>query len=72
MTGITKRLSRWAPDTARRVKQLVAEIIELADHDALDLFHLRKVELELCSRWTSGRRWIAALRNQNRSLLLFA
>ena len=40
------RLNRWAPETAKRVRQLVAEIIELADHDALDLVRSRKVEQE--------------------------
>jgi hypothetical protein len=51
MTAIAKkldaRLNRWAPETAKRVKQLVAEIIELADHDALDLVRSRKVEQEV-------------------------
>lgn len=48
MTAIAKkldsRLNRWAPETAKRVKKLVAELIELADHDALDLVRSRKVE----------------------------
>lgn len=51
MTAIAKkldaRLNRWAPETAREVKQLVAEIIDLADHDALDLARSRKVEQEV-------------------------
>ena len=51
MTAIAKkldaRLNRWAPETAKKVKQLVAEIIELADHDALDLVRSRKVEQEV-------------------------
>jgi hypothetical protein len=51
MTAIAKklhaRLNRWAPETAKRVKQLVAEIIELADHDALDLVRSSKVEQEV-------------------------
>jgi hypothetical protein len=41
------RLNRWAPETAKRVKQLVAEIIELAGHHALDLVRSRKVEQEV-------------------------
>jgi hypothetical protein len=40
MTAIAKkldsRLSRWAPETAKEVERLVAEIIELADNDAFD------------------------------------
>ena len=51
VTAIAKkldaRLNRWAPETAKRVKQLVAEIIALADHDALDLVRSRKVEQEV-------------------------
>ena len=41
------RLNRWTPETAKKVKQLVAEIFELADHDALDLVRSRKVEQEV-------------------------
>lgn len=51
MTGIAKkldaRLNRWAPETAKKVEQLVAEIIDLADHGALDLVRSRKVEQEV-------------------------
>ena len=51
MTAIAKkldaRLSRWAPETAKKVEQLVAEIIDLADHDALDLARSRKIEQEV-------------------------
>ncbi len=51
MTAIAKKLdakmNRWAPETARNVEQLVAEIIDLADHDALDLVRSRKVEQEV-------------------------
>jgi len=46
MTAIAKkldaRLSRWAPETAKEVERLVAEIIELADKDALDLIRSRE------------------------------
>jgi len=51
MTAIARkldsRLHRWAPETAKKVQQLVAKIIELADHDALDLVRSRKVEQEV-------------------------
>jgi len=51
MTAIAKkldaRLTHWAPETAKKVAQLVAEIIELADNDALDLIRSRKVEQEV-------------------------
>lgn len=41
------KLNRWAPETAKKVEKLVAEIIELADHGALDLVRSRKVEQEV-------------------------
>jgi hypothetical protein len=48
MTGIAKKLdakmNRWNPATAKNVEKLVAEIIELADSDALDLVRSRQVE----------------------------
>jgi hypothetical protein len=51
MTTIAKKLdaklNQWAPETAKKVEQLVAEIIELADYDALDLVRSRKVEQEV-------------------------
>ena len=51
MTAIAKkldaRMNRWAPETAKKVERLVAEIIELADHDALDLVRSRQVEQEV-------------------------
>ena len=51
MTAIAKkldaRLSRWAPETAQEVERLVAEIIELADNDALDLVRSREVEQQV-------------------------
>jgi hypothetical protein len=51
MTAIAKkldaRMNRWAPETAKKVERLVTEIIELADHDALDLVRSRQVEQEV-------------------------
>jgi hypothetical protein len=51
MTAIAKkldaRMNRWAPAMAKKVERLVAEIIELADHDALDLVRSRQVEQEV-------------------------
>jgi hypothetical protein len=40
-------MNRWAPATAKKVERLVAEIIDLADHDALDLVRSRQVEHEV-------------------------
>ena len=51
MTAIAKKLdeklTRWSPETAEKVERLVAEIIDLADHDALDLARSREVEQEV-------------------------
>jgi len=40
-------MTRWDRQTARKVEKLVAEIIELADSDALDLVRSRQVEQEV-------------------------
>lgn len=68
MTAIAKkldaRLKRWAPETAKKVKQLVAEIIELADHDVLDLVRSRKVSRKystLSMAAKPGEVWLADL-----------
>jgi hypothetical protein len=37
----------WEPDTADQVRQRIAEIIELADRDALDVLRSRTVEQEV-------------------------
>ena len=41
------KLKQWQPATARAVEQRVEEIIELADHDALDLLRSRHTEQEV-------------------------
>ncbi len=41
------KLHQWTPETSQKVRALVAEIIELADNDALDLARSRKVEQEV-------------------------
>ena len=38
------KLREWKPETAAQVRQLVTEIIGLADQDALDLLRSRTVE----------------------------
>jgi hypothetical protein len=52
------RLRDGKPDTATQVRHALAEIIDLADHDALDLVRSRVVEQEVLdliddppSRW---------------------
>jgi hypothetical protein len=41
------KLRAWKPDTAEQVRQHVAEIIEMADLDALDVLRSRAVEQEV-------------------------
>jgi hypothetical protein len=41
------RLREWKPETAAQVRERVAEVIDLADHDALDLLRSRATEQEV-------------------------
>jgi hypothetical protein len=38
------KLREWKPETAAQVRERVAEVIELADHDVLDLMRPRATE----------------------------
>jgi len=44
---LDKKLREWKPNTAAQVRQRVTEIIDLADHDALDIMQSRSVEQEV-------------------------
>ncbi len=44
---LDSRLRVWEAATAEQVRQQVAEIIELADHGALDVMRSRAVEQEV-------------------------
>jgi hypothetical protein len=41
------KLRQWRPETAAQVRQCVAEVIDLADQDVLDLVRSRTVEQEV-------------------------
>jgi hypothetical protein len=41
------KLHEWKPETSQNVRALVAEIIELADDDALDIGRSRGVKQEV-------------------------
>lgn len=41
------RLRQWKPETADDARQRIAEVIELADHDLLDLARSRASEQEV-------------------------
>ena len=38
------RLREWKPETAAEARERIAQVIELADHDALDIARSRAVE----------------------------
>ncbi|HXB66794.1 MAG TPA: hypothetical protein VNY05_01015 [Candidatus Acidoferrales bacterium] len=41
------RLREWKPEMAAQVRERVAEVIELADQDVLDLMRPRAIEQEV-------------------------
>jgi hypothetical protein len=41
------RLREWRPETATQVRQALAELIDLADYDVLDLLRSRVAEQEV-------------------------
>ena len=41
------KLREWSPETAAQVRERVAEVIELADEDILDVMRSRAVEQEV-------------------------
>jgi hypothetical protein len=41
------KLREWKPETAAQVRQRVGEIIDLADHDVIDVLRWRAVEQEV-------------------------
>ena len=44
---LERKLSTWTPEAAAEVERLVADIIQWADADALDLMRSRHVEQEV-------------------------
>lgn len=44
---LDQKLRQWQPETSREVRERVAEIIDLADQDRLDLTRSRAVEQEV-------------------------
>lgn len=45
--SLDAKLHAWKPETSQKVRALVAEIIELADDDTLDIARSRTVEQEV-------------------------
>ena len=46
-TQLDKKLREWDLETADQVRRQIAEIIELADQDLLDIVRSRRVEQEV-------------------------
>jgi BMFP domain-containing protein YqiC len=44
---LATKLDEWKPEVSREVESLVADIIELADINALDLVRSRRVEQDV-------------------------
>jgi hypothetical protein len=51
------KLRQWQPDIVKQVRQCVAEIIELADQDALDILRSRVVEQEVLDLIDEPKTW---------------
>ncbi|MBN3910697.1 MAG: hypothetical protein HWQ35_30430 [Nostoc sp. NMS1] len=54
---LDKKLRQWEPDIAQQVRQCLAEIIELADQDALDILSSRVVEQEVFDLMDEPETW---------------
>lgn len=44
---LDKKLREWQPEVAEQVRQRIAEIMDLADQDVLDVMRSRAVEQEV-------------------------
>ncbi|MEH1873132.1 hypothetical protein [Nostoc sp.] len=51
------KLRQWQPDIAQQVRQCLAEIIELADQDALDILRSRVIEQEVLDLIDEPETW---------------
>ncbi|MDJ0577542.1 MAG: hypothetical protein QNJ65_20575 [Xenococcaceae cyanobacterium MO_234.B1] len=54
---LNTKLQEWQPDTVNQVRQLIAEIIDLADRDALDILRSRTVEQEVLDLLDEPETW---------------
>lgn len=44
---LDERLRQWNPDTAAQARERITEVIDLADHDILDIARSRAAEQEV-------------------------
>ena len=52
------KLREWEPNTVAEVRERIAEIIDLADHDVLDIMQSRFVEQEVLNLLDRFGSWI--------------
>ena len=50
------KLREWEPNTVAEVRERIAEIINLADHDVLDIMRSRSVEQEVLNLLDDSKR----------------
>ena len=55
--SLDTKLRTWKPEVAEQVRQQVAEIIELADQDALDVMRSRAIEQEVLDLLDEPETW---------------
>ncbi|MDJ0595313.1 MAG: hypothetical protein QNJ72_35925 [Pleurocapsa sp. MO_226.B13] len=54
---LNTKLQEWQPDTVNQVRQSIAEIIDLADRDALDILSSRTVAQEVLDLLAEPETW---------------
>lgn len=51
------KFQEWQPDTVEEVRQLIQDIIDLADQDSLDVLRFRAVEQEVLTLLDEPETW---------------
>jgi len=54
---LNAKLQEWQPDTVEEVRQLITEIIDLADQGILDILRSRSVEQEVLDLLDEPETW---------------
>jgi hypothetical protein len=54
---LNSKLQEWQPDIAAQVRQRILEIMELADHNSLDVLRSRQVEQEVLNLLDEDETW---------------
>ncbi|NEQ70940.1 MAG: hypothetical protein F6K21_36710 [Symploca sp. SIO2D2] len=54
---LNTKLQEWQPDTVEEVRQLITEIISLADQGNLDILRSRRVEQEVLDLLDEPETW---------------